>query len=280
MNTLIRTIVPNSKAYDRYFIAAAIVGIVVLAVLAAVNASFLARSMVLNAALDEPYKRFEAYKNGIVNYPSPEREAFLRSQSETIEAVYARLQEYPIFFDSIIKADMKGVSPLKFKEALFLLKSELRESARSQNVVLPKDIGFSEEEQALPDVEKLPDLFNALEVTRDISMRAINAGVEAIERVSPRGLEKTPSGRDEQRALYYRRIIDVDIIGEYASIARYIGSLYDSRYLLSIKVCQLTAREIKDPRESDKKDPAAQTRSGRGSKEALFARIQIEQLLF
>jgi hypothetical protein len=281
MNTVIRKLLPRSKTYDRYFLAAGISGLVFVSVLIAVNASLFARSIVSSAQLEEPYRRFEAYQKGIVNYPSPAREEYLLSQAEVIDAVYARLQEQPIFFDSIIKADMQGVSPLKFKEALFLLKSELRAEARAKNVALPRDIGFAEAEHALPTTEKLPDLFNALETTRDIVVRAIQAGVEAIEQIAPFEMEKIQSGRGDTRATYYKRIIDIEIIGDYASIVRYVQSIYDSQYLLSINACSIIARDLNDPRASEVRTGALRSPGSAAEKQpTLLARIQIEQLLF
>jgi len=279
MNNLFKKLIPKSKKYRRRFVVGGIVGLIVVLCLVAANASLFARSIVLNAALDEPYKRFDSYKNGASNYPSQEREAFLNKQLKSVVKAYSNLQKYPLFLDEISQKNSQGVSSLKFKEALFSVKTELRESARARNITIARDIGFAEWEKKLPPREKLPDLFQALDTIRDLGMLALDAGVKEIKKIYVPELEAISFEQGGNRKKYYTRTIDVEVLGDSAQIMRYLQELHASKFLYVVRQCSLSSRQMDLPDSGETKNKQQElSRAKRPQK--IVMKISLDQILF
>ncbi|MBU1863516.1 MAG: Amuc_1100 family pilus-like protein [Candidatus Omnitrophica bacterium] len=193
----------------------------------------------VDAALEQFYKQFKAYKTGVHNYPSLERRAFLDEQKRGLEAILTRLREYPIFWDRIIKKDVSSMSPLQFKEELFRVKKELKQKAKDKNTVLCHDIGFERWEKKLPEQSELEGLFQALEIVREIGTIAINANINEIEKIMIFPTVEKPYQQNAHSRTNYERDVKIYLNGASLNIVDFLYKVHMSKLLLNIQTMKI-----------------------------------------
>ena len=230
-------IIPNvTRRHNRYyFIIAGFFGLVITLILAVYIIITFGKILTINVSLERSYDRFDTYKRGLQNYPSDDREDFLMNQNKGLESILTQLREYPIFWDKIINIDIATTSPLKFKEELFRIKRTLQKRAEGSGVILSKDIGFSTWEKKLPQPSQLEDLFQALEIVREVSTIAIDSHVHEIEDIYVSEIARIPYTNIDQQQTYYERELRIRLNGKCSNLIQFLYGVHISKILLYVK---------------------------------------------
>jgi len=279
MNDIVKKLIPSSEAHKQKFIVFASIGLLTAVVLLVMNASLIARSIVCDAALEEPFKRLDLYRTGVANYPSEERKVYLQEKESELQATFSELRKEKLFFDVVTDRDPGTVSPLKFKEALFLVKSEIKEAARKKNIDVVHDFGFSEWEKKLPPTHRLSDLFQALDVVREVGALAIDSEVHAITELTVPEIEEVFYDEEEKSTRYFRRRIEVGLVGEFSQVMRYMQKLLGSDFLFVVQSCEVVTKEAQEKQSKKNEEKIVNKSKRKIESEEIVAYIQFDQIL-
>jgi hypothetical protein len=272
MNDIIRKLIPPGAQYKKSFILCGGGAILLAMILLAVAVALFSRSVILDAALEAPYQRFELYRTGSVNFPSAERKTFLSEQEQSVSHVLSEVKESSLFFDTIKESKGETISPLKFKEELFLVKSTLNDRAREKHIAIPRDFGFSEWEKKIPPAHKLADLFQALDTAREIGLLAIDSSVVSVDALSVFELEDAYLDADDEHTKYLKRRIALDVTGDYGAIMGFMRNLFVSDLFFVVSACDFSLKA-----ESEEEEPIEKQKK-RKKKELVNAHFEIEQI--
>lgn len=155
--------------------------------------------------------------------PSKELFAYYQNRKEKFLEYYKSFS--PIFVASLNKMPLSVPEPLKFKEDLFEIQSNMRNRAKAQGLSIKEKalfFGFDKYETEIPLKEDMPDLLIQFQAVRKLTEFMIDSKmrmVEDIEILEP----KNKTLLDEEEAYVRVFPIKLSLEGEWGSLVEFLN---------------------------------------------------------
>jgi hypothetical protein len=223
------------QQYARYFRGLSLAMIVIVLVLSTIIVINIRKTINISASIKTQEKMMFAYSSGSKNFPSSERETFLRQQEQELTTLMNDFKRYPVVWAGVIPGEGAALSALKFKEEAYQMKKQMKKQAQENNVVLCDDLGFNQWQNNLPPEKTLSELFQAVAVVQEIGSELIKARVSSLEKITISDPVEIGYMQVNPREKYRERTITLKTKGTSSHILSFLHNVTTSPYLLYVR---------------------------------------------